>query len=238
MSAPWPPAFIRTAPPTEPGTPTAHSKPVSPAATVRRASTGRLVAPPARTTLAVTPRCRRSPHPAAARGPRRPGPPPAGWSPRPTTSTSSPCDRTPTSASAVAIRDQLVGVGDLDEPAGRTAHAVGAERSERPVVLEAVRRGTPALVERGRVEPGRGVIGRPLLEACDDAVGQRRDVTGADGHAEVARRAARRRACRRRRRASGTSAAPRSGRAARTASTSSEPLTPWPRRLARRRRSR
>ena len=30
MSEPWPPAFIRTAPPTEPGTPTAHSKPVRP----------------------------------------------------------------------------------------------------------------------------------------------------------------------------------------------------------------
>ena len=29
MSEPWPPAFIRTAPPTEPGTPTAHSNPVS-----------------------------------------------------------------------------------------------------------------------------------------------------------------------------------------------------------------
>ena len=32
-SAPWPPAFMRTAPPIEPGTPTAHSKPVRPAAT-------------------------------------------------------------------------------------------------------------------------------------------------------------------------------------------------------------
>ena len=32
MSAPCPPAFMRTAPPIEPGTPTAHSKPVSPAA--------------------------------------------------------------------------------------------------------------------------------------------------------------------------------------------------------------
>ena len=29
MSEPWPPAFIRTAPPIDPGTPTAHSKPVS-----------------------------------------------------------------------------------------------------------------------------------------------------------------------------------------------------------------
>ena len=47
MSEPWPPAFIRTAPPTEPGTPTAHSNPVSPAAAVRRASTGSATPPPA-----------------------------------------------------------------------------------------------------------------------------------------------------------------------------------------------
>ena len=40
MSEPWPPAFIRTAPPIEPGTPTAHSKPVRPARRRRRASTG------------------------------------------------------------------------------------------------------------------------------------------------------------------------------------------------------
>ena len=38
MSEPCPPAFMRTAPPIEPGTPTAHSKPVSPAAAVRRAT--------------------------------------------------------------------------------------------------------------------------------------------------------------------------------------------------------
>ena len=52
MSEPWPPAFIRTAPPTEPGTPTAHSNPVSPAAAVRRASTGSATPPPAVTTRA------------------------------------------------------------------------------------------------------------------------------------------------------------------------------------------
>ena len=41
MSDPCPPAFIRTAPPIDPGTPTAHSNPVSPAAADRRATTGR-----------------------------------------------------------------------------------------------------------------------------------------------------------------------------------------------------
>jgi hypothetical protein len=50
MSEPCPPAFIRTPPPTDPGTPTAHSKPARPAATVRRASTGSATAPPAVTT--------------------------------------------------------------------------------------------------------------------------------------------------------------------------------------------
>ena len=49
MSAPWPPAFMRTAPPTDPGTPTAHSSPLSPASTVRRASTGSPAPPPADT---------------------------------------------------------------------------------------------------------------------------------------------------------------------------------------------
>ena len=40
VSDPWPPAFMRTAPPTVPGTPTAHSRPVRPADAVRRASVG------------------------------------------------------------------------------------------------------------------------------------------------------------------------------------------------------
>ena len=53
-SEPWPPAFMRTAPPIEPGTPTAHSRPRSPAAAVVRARTGRLTAPPARTVASST----------------------------------------------------------------------------------------------------------------------------------------------------------------------------------------
>ena len=47
MSEPCPPAFIRTAPPIDPGTPTAHSNPVSPTAAVRRATTGSAAPPPA-----------------------------------------------------------------------------------------------------------------------------------------------------------------------------------------------
>ena len=53
MSEPWPPAFIRTAPPIEPGTPTAHSKPVSPALTLARATRGRKAAAPAVTAVPV-----------------------------------------------------------------------------------------------------------------------------------------------------------------------------------------
>ena len=49
MSEPCPPAFMRTAPPTDPGTPTAHESPDHPASATRRASTGRDNAAPART---------------------------------------------------------------------------------------------------------------------------------------------------------------------------------------------
>ncbi len=47
MSDPWPPAFMRTAPPTDPGTPTAHDNPDHPASATRRARTGNASAAPA-----------------------------------------------------------------------------------------------------------------------------------------------------------------------------------------------
>ena len=46
ISEPWPPAFILTAPPTVPGTPTAHSNPVRPFEEVDLATTGSFAAPP------------------------------------------------------------------------------------------------------------------------------------------------------------------------------------------------
>ena len=49
ISAPCPPAFIRTAPPTVPGIPTHHSRPLRPAPTDRLANTGINIAPPAST---------------------------------------------------------------------------------------------------------------------------------------------------------------------------------------------
>ena len=53
MSDPCPPAFMRTAPPTDPGTPTAHDSPDQPASATRRARTGSARAAPARTTGAA-----------------------------------------------------------------------------------------------------------------------------------------------------------------------------------------
>ena len=46
ISEPWPPAFILTAPPIVPGTPTAHSNPESPFEEVDLATTGSFAAPP------------------------------------------------------------------------------------------------------------------------------------------------------------------------------------------------
>ena len=86
MSEPWPPAFIRTAPPTEPGTPTAHSSPWRPAAAVRRASTGRLTDAPAVTVVPSTTSSSKPPSGATT----RPSKPPSATSrlePRPSTTT-------------------------------------------------------------------------------------------------------------------------------------------------------
>ena len=60
MSEPWPPAFMRTAPPIEPGTPTAHSNPVKAAAAVRRATTGKRGRSPGRHRRTVDRRRRRT----------------------------------------------------------------------------------------------------------------------------------------------------------------------------------
>ena len=97
MSEPWPPAFMRTAPPTDPGTPTAQDSPLHPASATRRASTGSATAAPARTTAgarhatgrnrAPAGRCRRSPHQDAARSPSNPSSATSRLEPRPKTKT-------------------------------------------------------------------------------------------------------------------------------------------------------
>ena len=86
MSDPCPPAFIRTAPPIEPGTPTAHSKPDRPACTVRRATTGRLAAPPATTTEPAT-STPSNPSPSCRANPAKPRSATSRFDPRPTTAT-------------------------------------------------------------------------------------------------------------------------------------------------------
>ena len=108
MSEPWPPAFMNTAPPIDPGTPTAHSKPVRAAAAVRRATTGRLAAPPATTsTTAPGPasvtwgtsmvvKC----SPSTRASPGNPVSATSTLEPRPTTSTATPLARTAAVTSA------------------------------------------------------------------------------------------------------------------------------------------
>ena len=105
MSEPWPPAFMRTAPPTDPGTPTAHSNPVSPSATVRRASLGSGAPPPALTADPDTAKPAKSPSRATAR-PLNPASATSRLEPRPSTSTgaSEPAVQEATRSSAARLR--------------------------------------------------------------------------------------------------------------------------------------
>ena len=122
MSEPCPPAFIRTAPPTDPGTPTAHSKPVRPAAAVRRATTGRLAAPPARTvvpSMSMLAKC----SPSTTARPSNPASATSRFEPRPTTSTAH--ARWPSTAAATVAERRLV--VHLDQQRGRAADPVGRE---------------------------------------------------------------------------------------------------------------
>ena len=142
MSEPCPPAFMRTAPPTEPGTPTAHSNPRQPRRRQppghhgeRRpaADLGDRRDPRRRPTVmspssrATTRRCRRSRHR-----------PPTGWSPRPTTSTGRP-DAWRARGDAL----QVVERRGPYEQRRRPAQAVGGQRTERHVALGQRRRARP-----------------------------------------------------------------------------------------------
>ncbi len=125
MFEPWPPAFIRIAPPTEPGTPTAHSRPCRPAAAVRRASTGRLSAAPARTWLPS--RCRASkPEPSEMARPGKPASATSRFDPRPSTSTG-----TSATGECPRHREQLLLVVTLGEERRLTPHPVGGQLAER-----------------------------------------------------------------------------------------------------------
>ncbi len=151
MSEPWPPAFMRTAPPTEPGTPTAHESPDHPASATRRARTGRDRAAPARTvgrTSAPASSARSSapgsgnarpakPEPSRRTNPSKPASATNRFDPRPITKTATVAPiRSCGTAHATAGRpDRLEVVGSLHlgEERRRAADPVGGHRSERLV---------------------------------------------------------------------------------------------------------
>lgn len=107
MSEPCPPAFIRTAPPIVPGTPTAHSKPVRPAAAVRRATTGSGAAPPARTRVPAISTSRYRPARVMA-SPSKPSSATSRFDPLPITSTSMPVSRTAAVTAAMSPSSSTV----------------------------------------------------------------------------------------------------------------------------------
>ena len=232
MSEPCPPAFIRTAPPIEPGTPTAHSKPVSPAAAVRRASTGSGTPPPARRRRAVdvdrrraiavgavgerdgdARRTRRRRRAGSSRG-RRPAP--AG--------------RTPARAAATRARSSSVRDArrtappghrpgrSSAAPSGTSRSAAGAEHARRPRRRVERRPSTSRRRRRGRVARS--------ARRAEHLVGQRRDVAAAHRDAHVAGARPRRRGTRPGRRAAGSHTTRAVGWASSTALTTSLPVTP------------
>ena len=176
-SPPWPPAFMRTAPPTEPGTPTAHSRPVSPAAALRRASTGRLTAEPARTSVP-------SISIVAHQGPRltaMPGKPRSATSrfePRPTTSTGSPlASRSSPRPLATHRSTRPRRTARPRRRPDRWSSARAAPRGERepPSAFSAASIAIDGFHRPASVRARR-----------HDLVGQRRDVAAAHRNAEVA----------------------------------------------------
>ena len=187
MSEPWPPAFMRTAPPIEPGTPTAHSKPVSPAATVWRATTGQGRRRPGPHDGAVDLDRRRRPRRARRRRRRSPRRPPAGSSPLPTTSTG-------TGSPATAAREPVAGRprrSTLHEHRGRAADPVGGaagRAARRGAATGPSRRATGRSSAGGR-GPARRIgheLARSVPSGPCSSSGTRREVAGAEGQAEVA----------------------------------------------------
>ena len=116
---------MRTPPPIEPGTPTAHSNPVSPADAVRRATTGMLAPPPARTvtpSMSMWANC--SPRISAI--PANPASAISRFDPLPITSTGTAVART----ASPTTRQIVVGLGPHQQR-GAAADAVRGELTDR-----------------------------------------------------------------------------------------------------------
>ena len=158
MSEPWPPAFIRTAPPIDPGTPTAHSKPVRPRAAHCRARTGNGTDDPARTTARSTSISNRSV--SAVADTTIPGNPASATNtlePRPRISTGS-----PDASTGRADRSQI-----LERPTGRTAprrHRPGRSSAARSA--RRVRRVAEDLGRRSTATRGRSGLGPGRVSSC------------------------------------------------------------------------
>ena len=191
MSDPCPPAFIRTAPPTEPGTPTAHSNPVTDAAAVRRASTGRATPPPAVTTTRPSESAGPTAMPFAnsASDTAIPGNPESATSrfePRPIAST---CR--PVAAFAAATRRRSSIDATSTNKRRPAADAVRGERRQRRVALgpgpSSRRPPDPRRPSRLRRRTRRRTRHRDAPSASGQhLVGQRGDVAAAHRDADVA----------------------------------------------------
>ena len=197
MSEPWPPAFMRTAPPTDPG----HADgPRQPAPSRRRPPGGPARAGPPRLRPARrrTPGRRRSAHRSrAGRPPAKPAPRCSTIPSNPSSATSrlEPRPRTKTAAGrrpspapcwrqAVRTASRSLGSFDLDVERRRPADAVGGQRPERLVPAWPARRGRRP--GRRRPSPGR--------HHCGDSSSSSGSVVRSpapEGEAEVARAAAR-----------------------------------------------
>ena len=135
MSEPWPPAFMRTAPPIEPGTPTAHSNPLRPAAAVLRASTGSATPAerrhPCRWRVDVDRSRRDRRDRSQFRGTRRRRRAGSNHDRR-----RAPAD--PDALGGVRDRGQLSPIGDAHEQRSRAADPIGGHRAERDVALHGI----------------------------------------------------------------------------------------------------
>ena len=188
MSDPWPPAFMRTAPPTDPGTPTAHDRP-GPAGIGHPAGQDRAapVAAPARTTAAAAAtlgRPSRQLEPGETAAEMEHDPVEARVGHQQVGAAPDDEDRGPLpgrrSRRAARTAVEIGGALDLDVQRGRAPDAVGRQRTEGPVQHG-------PLAQRAGQCAARSARRRSPLRRPEQLVGQRGQVPRPQGEAEVAR---------------------------------------------------